>query len=246
MSIQWSLLFTQSPIKLFCLVTKFLQSWRGKNLFWTLGENLGVKHMWKKTAIFTKTLYITSFSSISYYFSGLTRVLHKKLKLASANALKLCTPDVTILSTHSEIHKMADRATPMKMCQYRHAIMLYKMFKSIICENEFIQMNFQLFDNERNPKIVFTRNQTYDVGKNTLLNRFCDLNNMIDKAWLELSLDTYKVKCKELFLKNRWWLKMIFMWPINYNLNALFLDHNKRLNTKNGPSRLYTCLVQIA
>ena len=61
-------------------------------------------------------------------------------------------------------------------------------------------MNFQLFDNARNTKIVFTRNQNFDVGKNTLLNRFCDLNNKIDKSWLELSLDTYKVKCKELFL----------------------------------------------
>ena len=138
---------------------------------------------------------------IIWHFSGLTRVLHKKLKYASANALKLCTPDVTIFNTHSEIHKMADRATPMKMCQYRHAILLYRMFNSIICENEFIQMNFQLFDNARNPKIVFTRNQNYDVGKNTLLNRFCDLNNMIDKSWLEMSLDTYKVKCKELFLR---------------------------------------------
>ena len=150
------------------------------------------------TAIFFSKLY---YGAEVWHFSGLTRELHKKLKYASANALKLCTPDVTILSTHSEIHKMADRATPMKMCQYRHAILLYKMFNSIICENEFIQMNFQLFDNARNPKIVFIRNQNYDVGKNTLLNRFCDLNNMIDKSWLELSLDTYKVKCKEMFLR---------------------------------------------
>ena len=33
-------------------------------------------------------------------------------------------------------------------------------------------------------------------------NRFHDLNNMIDKQWLNLSLETYKIKCKALFLQN--------------------------------------------
>ena len=62
---------------------------------------------------------------------------------------------------------------------------------------------------ESNLKLWKNRNLTFegksliinDVGKNTLLNRFCDLNNMIDKSWLEMSLDTHKVKCKELFLR---------------------------------------------
>ena len=84
------------------------------------------------------------------HFSGLSRALHKKLKCASANALKLCTPGVTAYSTHSEIHKMADRALPDKMCQYRHAIL---MFRNMICENEFVQMNFQLYENERSSKL---------------------------------------------------------------------------------------------
>ena len=41
----------------------------------------------------------------------------------------------------------------------------------------------------------------YDVGKNILLNRFCDLNDLIDKKWIELSMETFKIKCKDLFLK---------------------------------------------
>ena len=40
----------------------------------------------------------------------------------------------------------------------------------------------------------------YEAGKNILLNRFAELNNKIDKSWLNLSLETYKVKCKSLFL----------------------------------------------
>ena len=39
------------------------------------------------------------------------------------------------------------------------------------------------------------------LGKSILLNRMYVLNNRIDKTWLSLSLDTFKVKSKDLFLK---------------------------------------------
>ena len=40
----------------------------------------------------------------------------------------------------------------------------------------------------------------YEAGKNTLLNRMSQLNHEIKKQWLELSLDSFKVICKKLFL----------------------------------------------
>ena len=86
------------------------------------------------------------------------------------------------------------------MCQYRHAILMFKLFRNVICENEFVQMNFQLYKNDSHPKLKFIKNQKYDVGKNILLNRFCDLNDVIEKKWLDLSLETLKIKCKALFL----------------------------------------------
>ena len=91
---------------------------------------------------------------------------------------------------------------PEKMCFYRHAVIMYKLFNNMLCDNEFIEMNFQLCDNARSRKITFIKNQRFNVGKNILLNRLYDLNNMIDKDWLNLSLDTYKTKCKTLFLKS--------------------------------------------
>ena len=71
---------------------------------------------------------------------------------------------------------------------------------TIICENEFLHLNFQLYDNERGQNLVFIRIQRYEARKNILLNRFAELNNKIDKSWLNLSLETFKVKCKSLFL----------------------------------------------
>ena len=137
-----------------------------------------------------------------WHIPGLTRVLHKKLKLALANTLRPCAPGVSALSTHTEIHQLAGRALPEKMCLYRHAITMYKLFNSIICENEFVHLNFQLYDNERSQKLVFFKDQKYEAGKIILLNRFTELNNMIDKDWLNLSLETFKIKCKTIFLRN--------------------------------------------
>ena len=135
-----------------------------------------------------------------WHFQGLSGIIKKKLKYASANALKMCAPGVTQYSTHTEIHSLAGRALPEKMCLYRHAVMIYKLFNNLICENEFVNLNFQLYENTRCQKITFIKRQRFDVGKNILLNRLCDLNNQIDKGWLNLSLATYKVKCKTLFL----------------------------------------------
>ena len=38
------------------------------------------------------------------------------------------------------------------------------------------------------------------TNKNILLNRLSYLNGQIDKDWLLLSIDSFKVKCKQLFL----------------------------------------------
>ena len=149
------------------------------------------------TAVFMSRLY---YGAEVWHIPGLTRILQKKIKLASANALRLCAPGISTYSTHTEIHQIAGRALPEKMCIYRHAIMMYKLFNNIICDNEFMHLNFQFYDNDRGQKIVFLKDQTYDVGKNILLNRFCELNNMIDKNWLSLSLETFKIKCKSIFL----------------------------------------------
>ena len=49
-------------------------------------------------------------------------------------------------------------------------------------------------------KLVFIRRQNFDAGKNILLNRLCSINNVIEKEWLNLGLDSFKIKCKKIFL----------------------------------------------
>ena len=57
-------------------------------------------------------------------------------------------------------------------------------------------------DNERSTKCFFIKHQKFDVGNNILLKRLRKLNNKIDKKWLKLSLETFKIKFKALFLTN--------------------------------------------
>ena len=68
-------------------------------------------------------------------------------------------------------------------------------------ETEFVQMNFQLNQNERINHVNFFSRQNYESGKNILLNRLSHLNGKIKKSWLELSLNSFKVKCKRLLLQ---------------------------------------------
>ena len=90
---------------------------------------------------------------------------------------------------------------PEDMCMYKHALMLHKLLRNDLCDDEMMNLNFQLVDNERSMKISFIRRQNYDVGKNILLNQHV-INDKIDKNLINLSIDSYKVKCKELLLMN--------------------------------------------
>ena len=153
------------------------------------------------TALYYSKLY---YGAEVWHIPGLQLKLEKNMKLASANACKLCIPRENVhLLTHTDIHAQAKRALPENMCMYKHALMLYKLLRNDLCDNELMHLNFQIADNERSTKMSFFKRQKYDVGKNVLLNRLHILNDKIEKNWINLKLDSYKIKCKELFLLAR-------------------------------------------
>ena len=123
------------------------------------------------------------------------------IKFASENALRIITCEITIYNTHTEIHQMTKRALPDQMIHYKHALMMYKLLRQCIPDNEFMHMNFEANSNQRLQHHTFTKIQNYNVGKNILLNRMCCLNNTILKTMTDGSYISYKLKCKEMFLK---------------------------------------------
>ena len=103
---------------------------------------------------------------------------------------------------NTEIHDNAKRALPDQMINYKQAITMYKLFHTCQPEQEFLHLNFQLNQNPRIQTVNFFTRQNYETGKNILLNRLSHLNNKINVTWLDLSLNTFKIKCKTLFLQS--------------------------------------------
>ena len=125
-----------------------------------------------------------------------------------------------IFHTHTQIHNMTKRALPDQMLKYKHALMLYKLYRQCIPNEEFIGLNFQANLNQRLQYHNFIKRQNYSVGSNILLNRLCCLNNEILQSMTDETYLSYKIKCKKLFLstQNEWtiFVKNEIIWLLNY------------------------------
>ena len=154
----------------------------------------------------TLKLLTSNFYSILYYNSEIwnTPALNNKLKQnllsASASALKTCTPSYHRFMSFQELHQINNRATPTAMSLYKHALLLYNAFNDQEPPLDWIDLSFQQTFNTRCHTLQFVNSQRYKIGSNSLCNRFKILNGLINFDWLNLSKDTYKLKCKALFL----------------------------------------------
>ena len=86
------------------------------------------------------------------------------------------------------------------MMVYRHALQLFKVYNTHDWNDDWMELNWQQNFNNRSTKVQIIDTSTHKVGKNKLINRLKILSNKIEFEWLNKSLKTFKVKCKELFL----------------------------------------------
>ena len=126
----------------------------------------------------------------------------KKLLLsASANALKLCNNFYDPSLSYLDLHRIHKRALPNNFCLYRHSLLLYKLFNNISTTRDWLDLNFQIINTRRQVNFEVQNHSTYKVGNNILSNRLSILNKKITLDMLNLSLKSYKIKCKALFLQ---------------------------------------------
>ena len=104
------------------------------------------------------------------------------------------------MTSFQRLHEIAGRATPEKLMQYKLALSLFKLYNGDQNSLEFSALNFAQVLTTRQTTFMITKNNKLKVGLNALCNRLRILNNKIPLTWLNLSLDTFKVKCKKLFL----------------------------------------------
>ena len=118
------------------------------------------------------------------------------MKMCKINKLKIFT--VYLLRTICFVCK--DLITPYHwnasdMDQY------YSNFNSI----EFVQLNLNQILTSRQTVFKTLKNNVFKIGMNSLTNRLTHINDIVPLSWLNMSIDTYKVHCKKLFLC---WLKV--------------------------------------
>ena len=152
-------------------------------------------------------LVISNFYSILFYNSEIWHLpsikmsLKQKLLSISARALKVCNKTYLNNISFIDLHKSNSRATPDQMMMYKLALSLFKIYNSNYNSIEFIKLNFNQILTSRQTKFITTKNNRTKVGLNNLANRFYVLNNTIPLDWLNSAYVTYKVKCKNVFLK---------------------------------------------
>ena len=153
-----------------------------------------------------KQLLTSNFFSVLYYNCEvwLTPMMDPRSKqqllAASTMALKLCESQHDNMISYERLHEIHGRATPLKMMKYRLAIQLYKVYNGRIETEDWIDLNFQQNFNNRNTRVQISDTSNLRIGRNSLMNRMNCINNKIDYSWLNKSIDSYKILCKQTFL----------------------------------------------
>ena len=151
-------------------------------------------------------LITSNFFSILYYNSEIWHLpnlninLKKNLRSASANALKLCTPDYNYLMSYDHLHTVNKRAQPSQIQHYKLALLLFKIYRDQIPSREWLALNHEQLFTSRQKNCIITTTSSYKVGFNIPMRRLTAINNKIDLNWLNMSFESYKVNCKKLFL----------------------------------------------
>ena len=71
-----------------------------------------------------------------------------------------------------------------------------------IVNDDWMDLNLQQNFNSRLLSVQINDFSNLKIGKNILMNKMGVLNNEINYSWLNLSLTSFKLKCKEIFLSN--------------------------------------------
>ena len=87
------------------------------------------------------------------------------------------------------------------ICLYKTALSLFKLYNNDYNPLEFALLNFNQILTGRQTNFISIKSNVRKVGINCLGNRLTVINNKIPLDWLNLSLNTYKINCKKLFLK---------------------------------------------
>ena len=151
-------------------------------------------------------LLTSNFFSILYYNADIWLIpslkpqLMQHLLSTSSSALRMITLNYDYTISFIQLHSINKRATPTQIMNYKHALLLYKIFNNKLYSKEWLALNFQQTFNARTDTINIVDTSRIKIGKNSATNRLKLINGKITFDSLNLSWNSYKIKCKIIFL----------------------------------------------
>jgi hypothetical protein len=141
------------------------------------------------TALVYSRLY---YAAQVWLLPNLKKRLMDRLYSQSGRSLKLIDKNLT----YKQLHCNYSRATPLLYAQYLTAVLYFDIIKTdlMIPEVEFVTAN--TLTDRRNKKLVFATNNNCKIGLNIPRNRLRGVSNMIEKEWMEIEKDSFKLKAK--------------------------------------------------
>ena len=133
---------------------------------------------------------------------GLNARHKQQILAASSNALKILGNVSGLRTSFVQLHINEKRALPVDFAKYRLSIQLFKIYNGQGLSVDWQDMNVQQNFNARNDMFHINDFSNIKIGKNVMCNRLTILNRLIKLDWLNLSLNAFKLKAKNIFLMN--------------------------------------------
>ena len=151
------------------------------------------------TALFYSRLY---YGARVWLHSGINSTLKRKLWQASSRMLQIALKDWNHERSFMDLHKEARRATPEMWSNYVHCCAMFDIVISgkpnvLLCNlmcNSLVEQRFK--------GLKFTRSNRLKIGMNCLSNHLVHVSRQLDFNWVMLSKTAFKIRCKELMIKN--------------------------------------------
>ena len=106
-----------------------------------------------------------------------------------------------IMKSFVNLHEMAGRATQSNLMHYKMSLQLFKTFNLRIPTTDWTNLNINSVITSRQNTFITNKTNNYRIGMNALSNQLWYLNGKIKLDWLNLTINSFKIKCKKLFLK---------------------------------------------
>ena len=151
-------------------------------------------------------LLTSNFYSILFYNSEIWHIpslkgnLKRMILRESSKGIRSCLTHSDPGISFINLHKNNNRAVPDQYMKYKHSLLLYSLYNDKEFSLDWVSLNMQHQFMNRSSLFSISQTNRLKVGNNILTNRLSLINGMIPLSWLNLSRDSFKIKCKEKFL----------------------------------------------